>query len=404
MFFFPYACNFPVRHWPFTTVGLIALNVAIYFWMGHLPQAPAAGQLTAEQEQRIAQAEQWRLSYGDGLKPEQWVLSSFLHTRSGPLFVNMVFLWVFGLIVEGRLGWMRFLPCYLVLAIGGAAIEQAAMLASSGGQGNFGAACAIYGLMAIAIVWAPKREVTFFYWVVFFFGTVDLPVLMTAGLALLIDVAWFLFAGVRFDEWTGWPHVLGFAVGLPIGVVAIKQRFVEADGADLFSRFGVKDVDLSGPGKEERAAAEFDEHADERDAKILADGREAFEGFLERGNADAALRLYGKLLAVGEGLTLRRRDLVRLIQSLHDSKKYSESAPFMLELAARFPDQATPARLKLAKLCVTKLQRPSRALELINQISPDGLPQESVDLLTKIDARATAMQQQGVVELDDGDW
>ena len=404
MFFFPYACNFPVRYWPFTTVGLIALNVAIYLWMGHLPQAPPGGQLTAAQQQQVAQAEQWRLSYGEGMKPEQWVLSSFIHTRSGPLFVNMVFLWVFGLIVEGQLGWRFFLPCYLILAIGGAAIEQAAMLASSGGQGNFGAACAIYGLMAIAIVWAPKREVTFFYWMVFFFGTVDLPVLMTAGLAVLIDAAWFVFAGVRFGDWTGWPHVLGFIVGLPIGVVVVKQRLVETDGADLFSLYGVKDVNLSGPDKDERAAAEFDEHSEERDAKILTEGREALEKFLEDGNADAALRLYGKLLMVGEGLTLGRRDLVRLIKSLHESKKYSESAPFMLELAARFPDQATPARLKLAKLCVTKLQRPSRALELIQQISPHGLPRESAELITKIDARATAMQKQGVVELDDEDW
>ena len=76
--------------------------------------------------------ESWMLSFADGMHPEQWLLSIFMHAGWMHLIGNMIFLWVFGLVVEGKLGWWRFIPCYLAIGMGQMGIEQFAMLHYTG--------------------------------------------------------------------------------------------------------------------------------------------------------------------------------------------------------------------------------------------------------------------------------
>ncbi len=59
----------------------------------------------------------WGLTHGEGLHPVQWVTNNFLHGRIFHLVGNMIFLWGFGLVVEGKLGWWRFLLVYMGIGI-----------------------------------------------------------------------------------------------------------------------------------------------------------------------------------------------------------------------------------------------------------------------------------------------
>ncbi len=61
-------------------------------------------------------------------------------------------------------------------------------------------------------------------------------------------------------------------------------------------------------------------------------------------------------------------------------------------------------RLKLAQICVVELARPARALELLDQIDLERRPPEQQRLAQKIAAKAAAMQEEGVLEVDDGAW
>ena len=58
------------------------------------------------------------LEIGNGVHPLQWFSNLFMHGGIMHLLGNMVFLWVFGIIVEGKLGWWAFAWCTWALACG----------------------------------------------------------------------------------------------------------------------------------------------------------------------------------------------------------------------------------------------------------------------------------------------
>jgi hypothetical protein len=104
---------------------------------------------------------------------------------------------------------------------------------------------------------------------------------------------------------------------------------------------------------------------------------------------------------VGGGVKLERETLVALIRGLHSSGQGAASVPLLKDLVARFPQGADPARLQLAQLLVTQLERPAQAMQLLKQIDFGKQPPERVALAKKIAARARKLQEDGVYELDD---
>src|SRR5947209_1774657 len=138
----PYRTDAPVYHFPHVTVGLIAVNTLAYLMS------------------RDASAEtliKYVLLYGDGLHPLQWVTSNFIHGGLMHLLGNMIFLWTFGLIVEGKVGPLPFLGIYLGIGFVECGLEQVLMRNSLGA--SFGASSILFGLLAMALVWAPRNEV-----------------------------------------------------------------------------------------------------------------------------------------------------------------------------------------------------------------------------------------------------
>ena len=149
--FIPYSTDAPIYHWPIATVGLIVANVAAY---------------SSLRSAVIMSLEDWMLSFADGIHPEQWLLSIFMHAGWMHLIGNMIFLWLFGLVVEGKLGWWRFL-CLLPGdrhgADGTRAIRDARITRATE-PGSLGASGAIFGLMAMAMIWAPMNEIDVLIW------------------------------------------------------------------------------------------------------------------------------------------------------------------------------------------------------------------------------------------------
>ena len=94
----PYATDAPIYHWPKATVALIVINTLVF------------GFTIGMNDEQITP---WLLTYGNGLHPLQWVSSLFLHAGLMHLIGNMIFLWSFGLVVEGKVGSLVFLAVYL---------------------------------------------------------------------------------------------------------------------------------------------------------------------------------------------------------------------------------------------------------------------------------------------------
>lgn len=116
----PLSTDAPIYHFPFVCIGLIVVNTIVHVATGFgFPDA-------------VDQWGPYALEYGNGLQPMQWVTSNFIHMGPVQLVGNMIFLWGFGLVVEGKLGWWRFLLLYLAIGIVQCAVEQTLMLAYDG--------------------------------------------------------------------------------------------------------------------------------------------------------------------------------------------------------------------------------------------------------------------------------
>ena len=76
-----------------------------------------------------------------------------MHTGFFHLAGNMVFLWTFGFVVEGKIGWLAFTLVYLFLGVADSAVMQI-LVPSEHSIAMMGASTVIFGLLAICLVWA----------------------------------------------------------------------------------------------------------------------------------------------------------------------------------------------------------------------------------------------------------
>ncbi|MFO0977770.1 MAG: rhomboid family intramembrane serine protease [Planctomycetaceae bacterium] len=278
--FVPINTDAPLYHFPYATCSLIAANV--FFFLPTL--APGNDDYLS----------MWTLQYGDGINPFEWFTAAFAHSGWMHLIGNMFFLWGFGLVVEGKLGWYRFLKLYVFLIIcwGGmvdvltlhrtegyvlsqlgceskeqfqqrlmsadedlsrhlddvglgiplqeiVAVLEPDQLRQFGDillkavQGRcLGASGVIFGLLAISMVWAPKNEM---HIIGFLFVR---PV--SFDVTIMSFALWYL--GLNILSWVLDPsmgssglHLVGAAAGFGAGVYLLKRNLVDCEKWDLFS-------------------------------------------------------------------------------------------------------------------------------------------------------------------------
>lgn len=101
------------------------------------------------------------------------IVAVFMHGSLGHLLGNMLFLVIFGFLVEGAIGRWRFLALYLGAGLGGDAAHLALYYGQPGGA--LGASGAIAGLMgAVSILWG-LRKIRVFWWFGVFFDYIRIP-------------------------------------------------------------------------------------------------------------------------------------------------------------------------------------------------------------------------------------
>jgi membrane associated rhomboid family serine protease len=200
----PWGTDAPIYHRPLATVALIGVNVLSFLLFP------------------VGDHEEWALRLGGGIHPLQWITANFLHIGFWHLLGNMLFLWAFGIIVEGKLGWWAFTLVYLVLGLASSAVlqflvhppEPAVMAGASG---------IIYGLLAMCLVWAPKNDLhviaLFRFWPIDF----EVPILWVSGLYIGIEVLEAAARGFAISSALG--HVTGAVCGFVLAVVMLSSSW-----------------------------------------------------------------------------------------------------------------------------------------------------------------------------------
>jgi membrane associated rhomboid family serine protease len=412
MFFFPLRTDAPIYHWPWVTVLMIAANIASFVVTGG----------GAVDQQELWQ--NWWLVYGNGLHPLQWVSMNFLHFGVWHLLGNMIFLWGFGLVVEGKIGWWRYLLVYFGIGAARAAIEQAVMLGyvSDISTGSGGASGVIFGLLAMSLVWAPKNEVTCFFLLIFRAFVFDMTIFTFSMYYIGMQLLFAAIGGFQMNSEV--IHLLGVVVGFPLAAVMLKLNWVDCENWDLFAvlagTYGHRDeydpflfegtaalieqpsntrYDISTePGGELTAAALFTEAIGK--VRTLRRMRE----LIRSEKPQAALIEFHKLKRVAPRLQLEEADLKSLAEGLFKAHVWSDAVALMEEYVERFPYNASTIRLKLAGLFVQKQNRPRAALRVLEPIPRGSLPQSLEAHRDKIEQRARQLADAGVIELDGQSW
>ncbi|SMP69662.1 Membrane associated serine protease, rhomboid family [Neorhodopirellula lusitana] len=240
--FLPYGTDAPVYHYPVATIGIIVTNLALFLFTGMGDYG----------------AYDWLILEFDRINPLQWVTSAFMHASWSHLIGNMIFLWCFGLIIEGKLGWQRFGLLYLGLALADGAIGQMPMFLLTDGRGGaLGASGVIFALLAVALIWAPANDIHFFYaWSYFFCGTIEIPICVVAFFYFAIEFLQVTWTGISMS--TPMLHLLGMSVGIPFAIFMLKHDLVDCEGWDLFSRLGIPST-KTGRGAKLKGSASVNE-------------------------------------------------------------------------------------------------------------------------------------------------
>src|SRR5262245_32066162 len=243
MIVIPTGTDAPIYHWPYVTVGLIVLNVALLFLVPRVSSTPQLDEDDNVVEVTdLTSFERYALALGDGrLHPVQWLTHNFLHYGLLHLAGNMLFLWAFGIVVEGKLGPVKYLLAYLAIGTLHGAFTQAIFLRSGLDVHAAGASAIIYGLLAACMVWAPRNElnciaifiigfrVLVFHWDLYYTTVAILYV----GEQVLGLVWWGAIGGKVMLSELG--HLSGAFWGGVVAVVLVQARLVDCEQWDIFS-------------------------------------------------------------------------------------------------------------------------------------------------------------------------
>lgn len=314
---------------------------------------------------------------------------------------NMIFLWTFGLIVEGKVGWWRFLLLYLGIAVAGNAIEQTLLLGYNGlSTGSGGASQAIFGLIGVALIWAPENEIELMW--VFAIGifarAIDefsVSIYVLAILYFLLEVLSFM--GDDFGVGSAALHLLGAVVGVGAGVLMLKRDWVDCENWDLFSVWSNRHVTSGELPARDRGPVD-EEQVEPEDVPSPVKLRiTSLKRNLENEDYAAAFCDYSSLRT--HGVRCPGETLQSLAAGLYSSKNWSPAMTVLddyLQSVSR-PDPIQV--LRRAALAVKIESRPRLALRLLDGVAVGELPGNMRSQWERIRSKANELVDAGVMEI-----
>ncbi len=396
--FFPYQTDAPLYHWPIATVGTIVVNVLVFIYI-----------FTRPEETAKAIDDACMLQYGHWL-PWQWVTSNYLHARFDfmHLFGNMILLWSFGLVVEGKVGWWRFLLIYNGIGIAECALEQTLALGFEEGH-SYGASAIIYGLIAIAMIWAPANEISIYVLLIFYrviWFTFDCSIWLYAGISLAFELAMGILAVALADNVAAAVtsqalHLAGAGFGFAVGIALLKLGWVDCENWDAFSVWSGRNEK-----KKHELAQEYIESP--QGQAVIANKRDTMltiiRHHLAAGDAAAALVVHRRGISQMTAWRLPEEDHVALITGLRSRQLYDDAILVMAEYLKLHNQREPLIRLALGQVLLTKLQRPAQAAKVLSKIVPHGLDPAQQQQAASLLAKAQKLAEEDPYEVAGEDW
>ncbi len=224
---FPIQDHNPARKTPYVTLGLIAVNVAVF--LSYWPFLTSA-----------AEAQRFFLNWGMTprliMQGGHWstvITAMFMHAGWMHIIGNMLFLWIFGDNLEDDMGHVPFLLFYLACGVGAAFTHL--LMAPHSMVPTVGASGAIAGVMGGYLLLYPRARVDVLLIIVFYITMVTLPAWTMLGFWFLMQFLSGLGADPNVGGVAYWAHTGGFLTGivltLPVWLAkGRRDHWRETDG------------------------------------------------------------------------------------------------------------------------------------------------------------------------------
>jgi len=357
--------------------------------------------------------EGWILTFGNGIHPIEWISSAFLHFGFMHIVGNMIFLWAYGMIIEGKIGTVRFLSLYfLICALDGAIVQMVMLIFSDppvpgepiGGAG--GASGAIFAMIAIALLWAPRNTFTVIWMVPIMGifgrgGMMELSVFFLSMFYLVMNLIEGLL--MSFTMSTPVLHLFGAIVGFPIGIHMLNQKWVDCEGWDVFT-LREKDAKLAKKMKRKEQKRKFQSSETVvRDAIETGTPKKMLKS-IRRSIEQKQFRIAGsKYLDYRSNWPkdpkLPELELRALIEGLRQCESWHEVVIVLEDYLALEPDDKPRAQLMQASILVVNLNRPQAAEKAVHGIDESHLNEKEQLFLKRLRATVAAQLEDGVIEL-----
>jgi len=387
--FIPYGTDTPIYHWPFATGAMMLINIVVLALQYANPEAQA----------------DYVLVHGDGIHPVQWLTSMFMHDGILHLLGNLVFLWAFGIVVEGKVGPVIFSLLYIGIGVFQSMVEQLMLLPFADFAGaSLGASSAIFGLMMIAMVWAPQDNLKIiFNPYLFYIYFIEVPVAFFALVYFLWDFTTAYFTGFSFG--TSVLHLMGAVCGLTVGVAFVCLSLVDGEGRDLLSMFlelmGKKPIKKKQSRAEKREIEDHKEMLREERQKKIVLYRKSLAAHLTAGNAVAAAATFRQIKKLDRKATWDEAALLKLISSFQADEKWDQAIEYSQVYLQSHQAKQVAVGINLAKIQLLQKDSPRRALKVVGQLKQaSALTEKQSKVLQQIKAKANQMIAQGAIELD----
>jgi membrane associated rhomboid family serine protease len=385
LFFFPTGTDAPLYHWPWATGGLILLNILILIL-----------------EFAFGIPSFFLLNYGE-FNPISWFTSICMHQGIGHLIGNIVGIGLFGWIIEGKVGWWRFLLIYFGIGVASCGFEQTIMLLADSGS-SLGASGVVFGLIAIAMIWAPENEVYITMFFILFFRPFvhQFEVSVSTLGFVMIGMEFLLAAFTGFQMSSAVLHLMGAVPGFAIAYLMLRWRRVDCDGYDFISLLKGKRGQRTLTVADEKAAKGEKEQAKSKARTELEDGLAMVEKYVNSGHYDLALNRFNMLRKKNHSIVMTHEQYVTIIRAFDaDEATKPKSVPLIESYLENYDHYKTTFTLMLARIHILMQDRPRRGIKVLKTLDWQSLTDKQKEFLRRIVQRANKMIEDGVLEIDD---
>lgn len=382
--FVPITSDAGLRHWPFVTISLIVLNTLAFVAQFYVDDPV-----------------DYALWHGEGLHPIQWLTSFFMHAGPMHLIGNMIFLWVFGHVVEGVVGHGKFALLYLGMGILQNFIEQVIYLGVDA-EPSLGASSAIYAIMLLAAWLAPQSNVQCLMFIFYRFFFFDVPIFMMAAIYFLLDLMHSIAIG--FEMSTPWLHAMGGLIGLLVGFVSLKTGWIENEGEDLLTYIrnrGADPADVRSADKPQlktKAEMAQDQLDRQRQWEIA---EKSFQMHVTANNVDAVLNQYLVLRRLKPDYVWQEADLLHVLKQALSQKKWEAVNKLSEAYLNSYQTREVAVRLNWAKILLEEQGKPTRALKVLRPLEKCQTSLNQRELARSLTAECQKQLAEGSLELGD---